>query len=77
MVFQTAVAVVCRDSGFAQMDLAQVQVKFRELSDAQIEAYLLAEMPYDQPAAPKARDWALPCWSVSTTMIRARWSDCH
>ena len=77
VVFQTAVAVVCRDSGFAQMDLAQVQVKFRDLSDAQIEAYLLAEMPTTAPAAPKARGWALPCWSVSTTMIRARWSDCH
>ncbi|GDX56979.1 Maf-like protein [Comamonadaceae bacterium] len=54
VVFQTAVAVVCRDSGFAQMDLAQVQVKFRELSDAQIEAYLLAEMPYDCAGSAKS-----------------------
>jgi septum formation protein len=29
------------------MDLAQVKVKFRELSDAEIEAYLRAETPYD------------------------------
>ena len=54
VVFQTAVAVVCRDSGFAQMDLAQVQVKFRELSDAQIEAYVLAEMPYDCAGSAKS-----------------------
>jgi septum formation protein len=54
VVFQTAVAVVCRDSGFAQMDLAQVQVKFRDLSDAQIEAYLLAEMPYDCAGSAKS-----------------------
>ena len=52
--FQTAVAVVCRESGFAQMDLAQVQVKFRELGDAQIEAYLLAEMPYDCAGSAKS-----------------------
>ena len=54
VVFQTAVAVVCRGSGFAQMDLAQVQVKFRDLSDAQIEAYLLAEMPYDCAGSAKS-----------------------
>ena len=54
VVFQTAVAVVCRDSGFAQMDLAQVQVKFRDLSDAHIEAYLLAEMPYDCAGSAKS-----------------------
>lgn len=54
VVFQTAVAVVCRDSGFAQMDLAQVQVRFRDLSDAQIEAYLLAEMPYDCAGSAKS-----------------------
>jgi len=54
VVFQTAVAVVCLDSGFAQMDLAQVQVKFRELSDAQIEAYVLAEMPYDCAGSAKS-----------------------
>ncbi len=47
VVFQTAVAVVCLETGFTQQDLAPVQVKFRELSDAEIEAYLLAEKPYD------------------------------
>ena len=47
VVFQTALSVVCLDTGFAQSALAPVQVLFRDLSDAEIEAYLLAEQPYD------------------------------
>jgi septum formation protein len=54
VIFQTAVAVVCLESGFAQMDLAQVKVKFRELSDAEIEHYLLAETPYDCAGSAKS-----------------------
>lgn len=54
VVFQTAVAVVCQDSGFAQMDLAQVKVTFRDLTDAQIEAYLRAETPYDCAGSAKS-----------------------
>ena len=47
VVFQTAVAVVCRETGFEQVDLAPVRVDFRALTDAEIEAYLRAEQPYD------------------------------
>jgi len=47
VVFQTALAVVCADTGFEQVDLAPVKVSFRELSDEEIESYLLAERPYD------------------------------
>lgn len=54
VVFQTAVAVVCHDSGFEQLELAAVTVRFRELSDAEIEAYLLAEQPYDCAGAAKS-----------------------
>lgn len=54
VIFQTAVAVVCQETGFAQMDLAQVKVKFRQLSDAQIEAYLRAETPYDCAGSAKS-----------------------
>jgi len=54
VVFQTAVAVVCLESGFAQTELAQIKVKFRPLSDAQIEAYLLAEQPYDCAGSAKS-----------------------
>ena len=54
VIFQTAVAVVCLETGFAQMDLAQVKVKFRALSDAEIEAYLQAETPYDCAGSAKS-----------------------
>lgn len=54
VIFQTAVAVVCLETGFAQMDLAQVKVNFRQLSDTEIEAYLLAETPYDCAGSAKS-----------------------
>ena len=54
VVFQTAVAVVCADTGFEQGSLAAVQVKFRELSDDEIENYLLAEQPYDCAGSAKS-----------------------
>ena len=54
VVFQTAVAVVCEATQFAQMELAQVQVLFRALEDFEIEAYLLAERPYDCAGSAKS-----------------------
>ncbi|HEV6966469.1 Maf family protein [Roseateles sp.] len=45
VVFQTAVAVVA--PGLAAIERAEVRVRFRELSDAAIEAYLKADRPYD------------------------------
>ena len=54
VVFQTAVAVVCRATGFEQLDLAAVRVKFRALTDSEIEAYLLAEQPYDCAGSAKS-----------------------
>ena len=54
VVFQTAVAVVCQDTGFAEVDLAQVRVQFRQLSDGQIEHYLRAETPYDCAGSAKS-----------------------
>jgi len=47
VVFQTAVAVVCAETGFEQLELAPVKVKFRRLTDAEIESYLRLEQPYD------------------------------
>ena len=47
VVFQTAVAVVCAATGFAESALVPVTVRMRELSDAEIERYLRAETPYD------------------------------
>lgn len=47
VVFQTALAVVCAETGYEEVDLAPVKVRFRRLTDAEIESYLLAEQPYD------------------------------
>jgi len=54
VIFQTAVAVVCQDSGFAQLDLAPVKVRLRDLTDAEIETYLQAETPYDCAGSAKS-----------------------
>jgi septum formation protein len=54
VVFQTALAVVCLTTGFEQVDLAQVRVVFRHLSDEEIEAYLQAEKPYDCAGSAKS-----------------------
>ena len=54
VIFQTAVAVVCPETGFEQVDLAPVVVRFRELSDAEIERYLRAEQPYDCAGSAKS-----------------------
>ncbi len=54
VIFQTAVSVVCLASGFADTQLAAVKVKFRDLSDAEIESYLRAEEPYDCAGSAKS-----------------------
>ena len=54
LVFQTAVAVVCQATRFAQRELAPVRVVFRNYSDAAIESYLLAEQPYDCAGSAKS-----------------------
>ena len=47
VVFQTAVAVVRASTGYAGTALAPVTVRFRNLSDIEIEHYLRTEQPYD------------------------------
>lgn len=54
VVFQTAVSVVCLESGFEQNSLAAVKVTFLDLSDDEIENYLLAEQPYDCAGSAKS-----------------------
>lgn len=54
VVFQTAVAVVCQETGFAQSRLAAVRVVFRTLAEAEIEHYLLADRPYDCAGSAKS-----------------------
>lgn len=45
VVFHTSVAIVAR--GLAAIERAEVRVRFRDLHDAAIEAYLRADLPYD------------------------------
>lgn len=54
VVFQTAVAVVCRASGFSRSALVPVRVRFRVLRDAEIERYLRLEQPYDCAGSAKS-----------------------
>ncbi len=54
LVFHTAVAVVRASTGFCQQAMAQVTVRFRALTDAEIENYLLAEKPYDCAGSAKS-----------------------
>ena len=54
VIFQTAIAVVCLETGFVQTDLAPVKVKFRDLTDIEIEHYLQAETPYDCAGSAKS-----------------------
>ena len=54
VVFQTAVAVVCLALNFEQVQLARVVVRFRQLTDDEIDSYLLLEAPYDCAGSAKS-----------------------
>jgi len=54
VLFHTAVAVVCADTGFEGQALAVVRTTFRALNDAEIERYLQAEQPYDCAGSAKS-----------------------
>ncbi len=54
VIFHTALAVVCIATGFSEVDLAPVEVKFRDLSDAEIATYLHREQPYDCAGSAKS-----------------------
>ena len=54
VVFQTALAVARPAAGFERAMLAAVQVRFRSLSDAEIERYLRLEQPYDCAGSAKS-----------------------
>jgi len=45
--FHTALALVDFNRGLSRVERIDTRVHFRELSSAEIEAYLLAEQPYD------------------------------
>lgn len=68
IVFQTAVAVVRRSTGFEQVALAPVGVRFRELRDDEIERYLRLEQPYDCAGSAK-------CETLGIALLAAIESD--
>lgn len=54
VMFHTAVAVVCKATGFEQSDVAVIKTVFRDLTDDEIERYLRAEQPYDCAGSAKS-----------------------
>lgn len=54
VMFHTAVAVVCKATGFEQSDIAVIKTVFRNLTDDEIERYLRAEQPYDCAGSAKS-----------------------
>ena len=54
VVFQTAVAVVNQATGYEGSALVPVTVRFRALTDAEIEHYLHTEQPYDCAGSAKS-----------------------
>ena len=54
VLFHTAVAIVCIESGFRAAEVVSVTVRFRDLGDAEIEHYLHTEQPYDCAGSAKA-----------------------
>ena len=77
VVFQTAVAVVCQATGFAQQDIAPVRVVFRDLSDAAIERYLLAEQPYDCAGSAKSEGLGIALLEAIDSDDPTAWSACR
>jgi len=68
VVFQTAVAVVHASSGYLGAALVPVTVRFRDLSDAEIEHYLRTEQPYDCAGSAK-------CETLGIALLDAIHSD--
>ena len=68
IVFQTAVAVVRRDTGYVGTALAPVTVRFRDLNDVEIEHYLRTEQPYDCAGSAK-------CETLGIALLDAIHSD--
>ena len=68
VVFQTALAVVRRATGFERALCVPVTVRFRDLGDAEIERYLHLEQPYDCVGAAK-------CETLGIALLAAIHSD--
>jgi len=54
VVFQTAMAVVCAQTGYCAQALVPVHVRYRWFSDAEIDHYLRREQPFDCAGSSKS-----------------------
>lgn len=54
VVFHTAVAVVCKETGFCAQDIANIRVRFRQLDEKAIKRYLKKDKPYDCAGSAKS-----------------------
>jgi septum formation protein len=68
VVFHTAVAVLRASTGYVGTALAPVTVRFRALTDAEIEHYLRTEQPYDCAGSAK-------CETLGIALLEAIESD--
>ncbi|PXW97051.1 septum formation protein [Sphaerotilus hippei] len=68
VVFHTAVSVVRPDRGLRHTVIVPVQVRFRELGDAEIETYLRLDRPYDCAGSAK-------CETLGISLLAAIESD--
>ena len=68
VTFHTAVAVLRPETGFEQVQVAPVRVRFRALSDADIQRYLVLEQPNDCAGSAK-------CETLGIALLEAIESD--
>ena len=68
VVFHTAVAVLSRAAAFAGSAVVPITVRFRKLTDPEIERYLRAEQPYDCAGSAK-------CETLGIALLEAVESD--
>lgn len=54
IIFHTALAVVCQETGFEQADISAVRATFRPLDPVEIQTYLKLEEPYDCAGSAKS-----------------------
>ena len=63
VVFHTGVCVLQLTTGFSEVDDILFQVKFRQLSDAQLGHYLQVEQPYECAGAFKSEGYGVSLFS--------------
>ncbi len=63
VVFYTGLSVIQLSSGFCEVDCIQYRVGFRELTDQQIEHYLITEKPYNCAGSFKSEAYGISLFS--------------